>query len=216
MVSVNRCVPNHFSSLGVYGIDLFASRLNNKLPSWEPYPFYALPPLSVITKCLQKIDQDQATGVLTVPFWKTQEWFSVLMNLLVDNSLVLSQAENLLTLLDTGAKHRLRREIKLIACKLSGPVSFRRMFLAKQQTLLCKYGQKAQLNNTVPTPERGWICVEHQSIIRVLDYLTSLFERGLKYDAINTAKSAISAIANPKNGISLEPQLLISYQHQDS
>ena len=203
---------------GPFDIDLFASRLNNKLPSWEPYPFYALPPLSMITKCLQKqkIDQDQATGVYIVPFWKTQEWFSVLMNLLVDNSLVLPQAENLLTLLDTGAQHRLRREIKMIACKLSGQVSFRRMFVAKQQTLLCKYGQKAQLNNTVPTPERGWICVEHQSIIRVPDYLTSLFERGLKYDAINTAKSAIPAIATPKNGISLEPQLLKFYQYQDS
>ena len=47
-------------------------------------------------------------------------------------------------------------------------------------------------------------------ITRVLDYLTSLFERGLRYDAINTAKSAISAIATPKNGISLGSQPLIS------
>ena len=41
---------------------------------------------------------------------------------------------------------------------------------------------------------------------RVLDYLTCLFERGLRYNAINTEKSAISAIATPKNGISLGSQ----------
>ena len=169
----------------------------------------------MISKCLQKIDQDLATGVLIVPFWKTQAWFSVLMNLLVDNPLVLPQADNLLTLPHTGAQHPLKRKIRLIACKLSGQVSCRRMFLAKQQTLLCNHGQKAQLNNTAPTSEHGWSCVVNTNpydppITRVLDYLTSLFERGLRYDAINTAKSAISAIATPKNGISLGSQPLIS------
>ena len=47
-------------------------------------------------------------------------------------------------------------------------------------------------------------------VTRVLDYLTSLFERGLGYDAINTAKSAISAITSPRNGISFGCQPLIS------
>ena len=47
-------------------------------------------------------------------------------------------------------------------------------------------------------------------VTRVLDYLTSLFERGLSYDAINTAKSAISAITSPRNGVSLGCQPLIS------
>ena len=47
-------------------------------------------------------------------------------------------------------------------------------------------------------------------LTRVLDYLTSLFERGLRYDAINTAKSAISAITVPRNGVSLGSQPLLS------
>ena len=47
-------------------------------------------------------------------------------------------------------------------------------------------------------------------LTRVLDFLTSLFERGLKYDAINTAKSAISAITEPKHGLTLGSQPLIS------
>ena len=42
----------------------------------EQYFFYAFPPFSVIAACLQKIEQDQATGVLLVPIWWTQPWFS--------------------------------------------------------------------------------------------------------------------------------------------
>ena len=34
----------------------------------ERFHFYAFPPLNVISKCLQKIEKDQATGVLIVPF----------------------------------------------------------------------------------------------------------------------------------------------------
>ena len=64
-------------------IDLFASRLNYRLTpyvsykpvpgavavdaftvQWSQYVFYAFPPFSVITRTLQKIQQDQATGLL--------------------------------------------------------------------------------------------------------------------------------------------------------
>ena len=76
---------------GPFHVDLFASRLNFKVStyaSWKPDPgakyvnafymswkehyFYAFPPFSVIAACLQKIDLDQATGVLVVPIWQTQ------------------------------------------------------------------------------------------------------------------------------------------------
>ena len=46
-------------------------------------------------------------------------------------------------------------------------------------------------------------------LTKVLDFLTSLCERGLKYDTINTAKSAVSAITEPKNGLTLGNQPLI-------
>ena len=85
---------------GPFHVDLFASRLNFKVSayaSWKPDPgakyvnafymswkehyFYAFPPFSVIAACLQKIDQDQATGVLVVPIWQTQPWFTTLLHL---------------------------------------------------------------------------------------------------------------------------------------
>ena len=74
-------------------VDLFASRLNFKFStyaSWKPDPgaqyfngfymswkehyFYAFTPFKVITACLHKIDQDQATGVLIVPIWYSSNY----------------------------------------------------------------------------------------------------------------------------------------------
>ena len=78
---------------GMFDIDLFASRLNFKVPqyvSWRPDPwvqsisaflvtwrlhyFYAFPPFSLLATCLQKIEQDQSTGILIVPMWATEPW----------------------------------------------------------------------------------------------------------------------------------------------
>ena len=101
---------------GPFEIDLFASRLNFKIPtyvSWKPDPgakhvnalfmqwekhyFYAFPPFSLMTTCLQKIEQDQATGVILVPFGQTQPWFTTLLHLLINNPVFLPQLNHLLT-----------------------------------------------------------------------------------------------------------------------
>ena len=95
---------------GKFDIDSFASRLNFKVPqyvswrpdagaqfinaflmNWKPYYFYAFPPFSLLATCLQKIEQDQSTGILIVPMWTTQPWFTILLNLLTDNPLALPQ-----------------------------------------------------------------------------------------------------------------------------
>ena len=76
-------------------IDLFASRLNTQLAdyvSWKPDPqakfvdaftvvwanmfFYAFPPFCLLPRCLQKITQEQATGILVIPLWTTQPVFT--------------------------------------------------------------------------------------------------------------------------------------------
>ena len=114
---------------GPFHIDMFASRLNYKVKdyvawrpdpgakftdafcvNWEPYFFYGSPPFSLIAQCLKKIEEDKATGVLIVPYWTTQAWFTILMNLLIDNPVVLPQSDNLLLLPQTGAQHPLRRK----------------------------------------------------------------------------------------------------------
>ena len=77
-------------------VDLFASRLNKKLQnyvSWQPDPkavavdaftlnwaiqrFYAFPPFSLLTKIVQKVQEEAAEGILIVPWWPTQPWYPV-------------------------------------------------------------------------------------------------------------------------------------------
>ena len=51
--------------------------------NWKQNFFYAYPPFSLIATCLPKIEMKNASGVIIVPLWKTQPWFTVLLHLLV-------------------------------------------------------------------------------------------------------------------------------------
>ena len=81
-------------------IDLFATRLNCKVlcfVSWQPDPeawlvdafawswtglkFYAFPPFSMVGKVVEKILEDDASGVLVVPWWPSQPWWGRLISL---------------------------------------------------------------------------------------------------------------------------------------
>ena len=74
---------------------LFASRLNAQLPvflsyqpdpepmhintlsiSWQGRSFYAFPPFAAIGKVLHKIVLDVVSGIIVVPNWPTQPWYS--------------------------------------------------------------------------------------------------------------------------------------------
>ena len=83
---------------GTPDIDLFASRLNNKLPkyfSWRPDPFctgvnafsqswdckygYAFPPFNQISKVLHKLNSHKSCSVLLIfPYWPSQPWFPII------------------------------------------------------------------------------------------------------------------------------------------
>lgn len=48
------------------------------MQNWHSLPFYAFPPFAVVHRVLDKIAQDEATGVLVVPDWPTRSWYSML------------------------------------------------------------------------------------------------------------------------------------------
>ena len=121
-------------------IDLFASRLNHQFEtycsyrpdpgavfvdafsvSWSDLSFYCFPPFSCILKALQKIRQDRATGVIVVPRWPTQTWYSILMTLLVRPPVILKPSPKLLTLPTFPLeKHPLYKKTVFLVCLLSG------------------------------------------------------------------------------------------------
>lgn len=67
-----------------------------------------------------KIEQDQATGVLVVSIWQTQPWFRTLLHLIVDYPLRLPKSNQLLMQPHNSALHPLRKQLKLMVCKLFG------------------------------------------------------------------------------------------------
>lgn len=94
-------------------IDLFASRANAKCQnfmSWKRDPdasaidaftvkwntsfFYAFPPFPLILKCLQKIVEENATGILIFPFWPSQAWYPQLMKFVVSNIIWLNPKDH--------------------------------------------------------------------------------------------------------------------------
>ena len=94
-------------------IDLFATRLNHRLPmyvspipndkalaidtltmNWNGIHGYVLPPFHIILNVLDKIRQFRCKIVLILPFWP---WFSELLDLLVPRPIVLPITPDLLT-----------------------------------------------------------------------------------------------------------------------
>lgn len=125
-------------TLGEPEIDLFASRTNAKSSqyiswkpdpdaitvdaftiNWHPYFFYAFPPFALILKCLRKIINENATGILVFPYWPGQAWFPLLKQM-VTSDIVIFEPEKDILHSNFRSHHRLHRSLSLGAALLSG------------------------------------------------------------------------------------------------
>jgi len=119
-------------------VDLFASRLNHKLPvyfSWKPDPGsafcdafrapwegifgFAFPPFNQIARTLYKLEHEEALILLVCPYWPSQPWFPHLCSLLVARPVRLPSCLSLLRCPVTRTPHPLLPRLQLIACLLS-------------------------------------------------------------------------------------------------
>ena len=120
-------------------IDLFASRINHQIKpyvsyhpdpealavnafhqTWVNHKFYAFPPFSIISQVLQKI-QECSEGLVLVPKWPTQTWWSAAMQMLVQPPVMLPKSETTLFLpSNPQERHPLHQSMSLVLCHLSG------------------------------------------------------------------------------------------------
>ncbi|KAJ8972564.1 hypothetical protein NQ314_000124 [Rhamnusium bicolor] len=135
-------------------IDLFATYLNakcNKYVSWFPDStstavdaftiswheyFYAFPPFSMISSALNKIIQNEATGILVVPAWPSQPWYPLFGSLLIQKPLIFKSNKNLL-LSPSRYPHPLHRKLSLVAGKLSGSIPSKKHFRPRHPNNVC-------------------------------------------------------------------------------
>jgi len=129
------------TEFGKPDIDLFASRLNYQCKpyvAWRPDPeaisinafsldwgkynnIYLFPPFSMLTRVLQKVQQDEAQGIVVAPDWPTQAWYPKLIQMTQGRPLRLPMDPKLLTLAHKPDQiHPLATKMQLMVCRLSG------------------------------------------------------------------------------------------------
>ena len=166
-------------------IDLFASRLNHKCPryiSWLPDPgslctdalaqfiedefFWAFPPFNLLSKFIQKVHLEELEGIIIAPCWTAQSFYPQLIKLICDVPVFLRWTPTLLSH-PTRMTHPLGKQLKLMACVISGKPYKREGFLNKLLTSFYKDGAPTQLKSTKLTLRNGSIFVNDTHITKV-------------------------------------------------
>ena len=169
-------------------VDLFASRLNRQVDtfvSWKPEPeawavdafslnwkdfmFYAFPPFSVLGQVLNKIIEDQASGILVMPLWPTQPWFPVMLSLLMDHPRhIMPDSRNLQLRGKPLALHPLHKRLHLLVIHLSGQPSQIGVYHNKLKNSFLIPGEQALKSSMTQLYEGGEHIVANGKLIPLL------------------------------------------------
>jgi hypothetical protein len=156
-------------------LDMFASRLNYKfMPyvalrpdpgaqainafhiSWVNMCFYAFPPFRIINQVLQKISDENATGIIVIPHWPTQSWWPYVTKMLIHCPIILPSTPTTLMLPSHPQKiHPLQKKLRLLMCHLSGDYLKVKEFQKKLHQSSYKHGHRGLKSNTDITYKSG-------------------------------------------------------------
>ena len=215
-------------AMGPLEVDLFATRLTKQLPrfySWRPDPEavatdaflqdwsqlrgFANPPWYLIHRCLTKVKVQSAQMVLITPFWKTQSWFPMVLEMLEDYPRALPTQSDLVVM-PTGQEFLIREGVPpLIAWPISGNPIHHKDFLMRHQSSCSLHGE-IKLTPIMDHPLlSGLIGVSNGRdphtgpIADVANFLSYLFSQGYQYQSLNCYRSAISSVHDPVDGVSV-------------
>ena len=202
-------------------IDLFAERLNTKCPtycSWELDPhathidaftvdwteyqnLYAFPPFSMIGRVLHHFRQCQKTRLLlVVPWWKTQIWWTPVLNMAIANPVTIQVTLKTLVLKhQPNKKHSMVGKLSLVGVLLSTELSESRAFQEKYLKPSLWLELNPHYEQYKEYFER-WKVYCHQRSIDpsnpnlndCFQFLTNLKDK-LGYSSISTAKVALNS-----------------------
>ena len=127
-------------------------------------------PFSLIAQCPQKVEWDQAEGIIVVPNWPTQPWFSKLMQLLTETPWIILKSKTTVQL--PWEVHRVHT--------VSGNLTKYKEYLQQQQVLQTQFWKTTVYQSHI----NRWktYCGKRQiDFIRtliVLDFFVRLYENG--------------------------------------
>lgn len=156
-----------FQELGLPMVDLFATRLNHRLPlyvspvqdpgawaldaltlDWHLLVGYAFPPFNLIPQILRKVRTSDCQILLVAPWWPQRSWFSDALALLRDLPRELPRRHDLLS--QRGVLHNTPDMFRLHVWPLSGRLSERNAFLQGLPSSLPRLGDSRQELSTKP------------------------------------------------------------------
>ena len=126
---------------------------------------YLFPPFSLLSRCICKLREDKARGIVIAPLWLSQSWFPRLMELLTEVPVILQRSKNLLALPHSDAVHPLQKMV-LIACHVSGLHSENRDFQARLPTFSYRLGNQELKNNIRSISKNGFSIVTKRKLIQ--------------------------------------------------
>ena len=159
---------------GPLEVDMFASRLTTQLRrffSWRPDPEaealnafnqnwsnlqvrgYANPPWNLVGRVLNRIQQQQVTLVLVAPVLKSQPWYPILLEMLVDFPILLPHMEDLI--IPTHPEGVPGVLPQLAAWLISGNVSITKIFQRKALSCCLHHGDRSLPNPMTHYPGSG-------------------------------------------------------------
>jgi hypothetical protein len=144
---------------------------------------------------------EKAKGIVIAPLWPTQPRFTRLLEFLIDNPIIIPKTKNLLKIPHQDKKHPLQETLVLIACLVSGNCIENEVF-SKQTVNIIMSSWKLGTKKQYWMFTKRWFqyCSEEQvnsvrpTLDNILEFLTSLFDKGLGYSSLNTIRGALSAL----------------------
>ncbi|XP_044302570.1 uncharacterized protein LOC123031543 [Varanus komodoensis] len=88
--------------------------------NWANMFFYAFPPIPLIAKTLTKNVQDEAQGILIMPWWPCQPWFPTILSLFKKTFFCLSRVLHLITQENRVIRHPDLNSLNLTAWLIQG------------------------------------------------------------------------------------------------
>ena len=220
-------------ALGPLEVDLFASRLTHQLPrffSWRPDPLaeavdafqqdwsevkgFANPPWCLIGHVLNKIRSQEAQVVLVAPVWKSQAWYPVVLEMLMDYPRLIPPQEGLLR---RGEERRVTEIIPVsrMACLRE---RYRDSCLSTEASELMLASWRTKSSQSYESLFGKWArwCAERGRnpisgpIADIANFLAHLHEAGYQSRSLNAYRSAISSVHDTVDGVEVGKHPMIS------
>ena len=124
-----------------YTPDPNAFAVNAFTLDWSTLAIYAFPPFSCVEKTARKIIQDKARGIIIVPNWPSQSWFSMLQRIQIEEPFSILPSEHQLYLpCQPQELHPLHKKLELLAFHVNGTHYMARAYLQQLKILFCHHG----------------------------------------------------------------------------